>query len=125
MFVLCVLSLCSVFCVLLGANMADNARHTQEVPRNVGHKCRALSSVRRSGEPKVQNVRCTPSDGRKRIGREMIRINTRWHNRVKNVRHGALLGAKQKKNGKRGKIIKEILIVYNLERNTKEMKMKK
>ena len=55
----------------------------------------------------------------------MIRINTRWHNRVKNVRRGALLGAKQKKNGKRGKIIKEILIVYNLERNTKEMKMKK
>ena len=55
----------------------------------------------------------------------MIRINTRWHNRVKNVRRRALLGAKQKKNGKRGKIIKEILIVYNLERNTKEMKMKK
>ena len=23
-----------VFCVLLGANMADNARRTQEVPRN-------------------------------------------------------------------------------------------
>ena len=37
--------------------MADNARCTQEVPRNVGRKCRLLSSVRRSGEPKVQNVR--------------------------------------------------------------------
>ena len=59
-FVLCVLSLCSVFCVLLGTNMADNARRTQEVPRNVGRKCRPLSSVRRSGEPKVQNVRRTP-----------------------------------------------------------------
>ena len=46
-----------MFCVLLGANMADNARHTQEVPRNGGRKCRALSSVRHSGEPKVQNVR--------------------------------------------------------------------
>ena len=92
---------------MLGANVGRSA----VLGAAVNQKCRML------GAP--------PSDGRKRIGREMIRINTRWHNRVKNVRRGALLGAKQKKNGKRGKIIKEILIVYNLERNTKEMKMKK
>ena len=46
-----------MFCVLLGANMADNARRTQEVPRNGGRKCRVLSSVRHSSELKVQNVK--------------------------------------------------------------------
>ena len=51
------------------------------------------------------------SDRRKRIGQEMTTINTGWHNRVQNVRRGALLGTKQKKNGKIGKIIKEMLIV--------------